>query len=278
MENKTRFPPFPLPLEIALRFPHSHSFDEPSLCFINLQARWGQLSPADRGRHWLTFTDAFNWLKCIIMDRLITGAGASGWMGDFGEALSFDAVLSSGESPAVWHNRYPVEWQRLQREAIEETGHGSDGLFWNRSGYSKSPGLSTLFWVGDQLQDWNGHDGLKSAISGSISGGVSGFSLVHSDIGGYDPISIPIGEQSFNIVARTRELLLRWAEFSAFSPVMRTHVGIKPGIVPQINSDPATLIAFARCVNMYRAWAPYRKELAAGYGPGLYAEQKITVG
>jgi alpha-glucosidase len=50
-------------------------------------------------------------------------------MGDFGDALSFDGVLSSGESSAVWHNRYPLEWQRLQREAIEETGHGSDALF-----------------------------------------------------------------------------------------------------------------------------------------------------
>jgi alpha-glucosidase len=211
----------------------------------------------------LTNREAFEWLKGIIKDRLITQAGASGWMGDFGEGLSFDAVLSSGESPAVWHNRYPMEWQRLQREAIEETGHGSDALFFNRSGYSQSPGVSTLFWVGDQLQDWNSYDGLKSAITGCLSGGVSGFSLVHSDVGGYDSIPLPIGEISFKLVARTRELLLRWAEFGAFSPVMRTHVGIDPGIVPQVYSDPATLSAFARCVNMYRAWSPYRKKLVA---------------
>lgn len=210
----------------------------------------------------LSNAEAFEWLKSIVKG-LITEAGASGWMGDFGEALSFDAVLSSGESPAVWHNRYPVEWQRLQREAIEDADHGGDALFWNRSGYSKSPGVSTLFWVGDQLQDWNGYDGLKSAISGSLSGGVSGFSLVHSDIGGYDSIGFPIGGKFFNIVGRTRELLLRWAEFGAFSPVMRTHQGINPGAVPQINADTATLAAFARCVQMYKAWAPYRKELVA---------------
>lgn len=209
----------------------------------------------------LTNPNAFEWLKGIIKDRMITEAGASGWMGDFGEALSFDAVLSSGESPAVWHNRYPVEWQRLQREAIEEAGHGSDAVFFNRSGYSQSPTHSTLFWTGDQMQDWNGYDGLKSAISGALSGGVSGFSLVHSDIGGFNSISVPVGSKAFPLVARTKELLLRWSEHAAFSPVMRTHVGIDLRIVPQIYSDPDTLAAFARCVNMYLAWAPYRKEL-----------------
>jgi len=156
-----------------------------------------------------------------------------------------------------------MEWQRLQREAIEETGHGRDAIFFNRSGYAKSPGISTLFWVGDQLQDWNSYDGLKSAICGCLSGGVSGFSLVHSDVGGYDSISVPVGDKSFDLVARTRELLLRWAEFGAFCPIMRTHQGINPPAVPQLNSDPSTLAAFARCVEMYRAWAPYRKELVA---------------
>ncbi len=209
----------------------------------------------------LSNPNAFEWLKSLITERMINEAGASGWMGDFGEGLPFDCKLSSGESPAVWHNRYPVEWQRLQREATKGTQHESDAVFWNRSGYSRSPGVSTLFWVGDQLQDWNGYDGLKSAISGSLSGGVSGFSLVHSDIGGYDSISVPIAGRSFNILGRTKELLLRWAEFGAFSPVMRTHQGINPLVVPQINSDAATLAAFARCVNMYRAWMPYRKQL-----------------
>src|SRR5262249_9739844 len=120
-----------------------------------------------------------------------------------------------------------------------------------------------LFWVGDQLQDWNGYDGLKSAISACLSGGISGFSLVHSDVGGYDSILVPVGGKSVRLVRRTRELLLRWAEFGAFSPVMRTHQGINPAVVPQINSDAATLAGFARCVRMYRAWMSYRKALVA---------------
>jgi alpha-glucosidase len=213
----------------------------------------------------LSNPDACTWIKGIIEEQMITGSGASGWMADFGEALPFDAVLASGESPDQWHNRYPEEWARINREAIQETGHDADGLFFNRSGYTRSPGISTLFWVGDQLQNWDIYNGLASAITAAVSGGISGFSLVHSDTGGFDSITLPVPNTttSATLLVRTPELLLRWSEFSAFTPVMRTHEGINPPVTPQIDADPATLAAFARCVHMYRAWAPYRRQLVS---------------
>jgi alpha-glucosidase len=85
------------------------------------------------------------WIKNIMNANMIGAAGASGWMNDFGEALPFDAKLYDGSDPAVWHNRYPEEWQRVNREVIEESGHGDDMLFFSRSGYLKSPGIATLF-------------------------------------------------------------------------------------------------------------------------------------
>jgi alpha-glucosidase (family GH31 glycosyl hydrolase) len=139
----------------------------------------------------LSNDDARTWIKDIIKERLVDQAGASGWMADFGEALPFNAVLASGGSAGVWHNRYPEEWARVNRQAIEEAGRGSDAVFFSRSGYTRSPGISTLFWLGDQLQTWDKHDGMKSAITGSLSGGISGFSLVHSDTGGFDSLSEP---------------------------------------------------------------------------------------
>lgn len=116
----------------------------------------------------------------------------------------------------------------VNREAIEEAGKGSDILFFSRSGYTKSPGISTLFWVGDQLQSWDGYSGFGSAITGIISGGFSGFSLAHSDTGGFDSITVPIAGNSTALLARDAELLLRWAEFRAFTSVFRTHAGINP--------------------------------------------------
>ncbi len=71
----------------------------------------------------LSNPDARDWMKAIIREELIERAGCSGWMADFAEALPFEAVLDSGESAAEWHNRYPVEWMKLNREAIEDGRH-----------------------------------------------------------------------------------------------------------------------------------------------------------
>ncbi|HET9928765.1 MAG TPA: alpha-glucosidase, partial [Rubrobacter sp.] len=154
----------------------------------------------------LTNPEAWNWLKDIIKGELI-GTGASGWMADFGEGLPYDAVLFSDADPKSYHDRYAEEWARVNREAIIEAGRGEDIVFFNRSGYTKSPRYSTLFWVGDQLVDWDEHDGIKSAVTGLLSSGLSGYSFEHSDIGGYTALDNPLLRYH-----RSRELLLRWIE------------------------------------------------------------------
>lgn len=66
--------------------------------------------------------------------------------------------------PAAWHNRYPEEWARVAREAIEETGRADDIVFFDRSGFTRSPGYATLFWLGDQLRGWDEYSGIKTAV------------------------------------------------------------------------------------------------------------------
>ena len=66
----------------------------------------------------------------------------------------------------------------MSREAIEEAGRGEDITFFDRSGFTRSPGIATLFWLGDQMQTWDEYDGIKTAVVGLLSGGVSGFSLL----------------------------------------------------------------------------------------------------
>src|SRR5829696_3900802 len=132
----------------------------------------------------------------------------------------------------VTTTRYAEEWARVNREAISEAGRGEDIVFFNRSGYTKSPRYSTLFWVGDQLVDWDEHDGIKSAVTGLLSSGLSGYSLQHSDIGGYTAID----ELLFKY-HRSKELLLRWIELGAFTTVFRTHEGNIPEVNHQIYSD-----------------------------------------
>ncbi|HZF58640.1 MAG TPA: alpha-glucosidase [Rubrobacter sp.] len=203
----------------------------------------------------LTNPEARDWMKGVIKDNLI-GGGASGWMADFGEGLPYDAVLFSGADPKSYHNRYAEEWAEVNREVIREAGRENDIVFFNRSGYTRSPGESTLFWLGDQLVSWDEHDGIKSVVTGLLSSGLSGYSLEHSDIGGYTAIDHPLLEYH-----RSKELLMRWTELGAFTTVFRTHEGNRPEDNHQIYSDQETLEHFSRFARVYAAWKPYRGEL-----------------
>ena len=44
---------------------------------------------------------------------------------------------------------------------------------------------TNLMWMGDQNVKWDQFDGLQSAMIGMLTGGLSGLTITHSDIGGY---------------------------------------------------------------------------------------------
>ncbi len=203
----------------------------------------------------LTNPQTTQWFKSVIQEELIE-KGFSGWMADFSESLPFDAKLHSSEDAASYHNRYTEDWAKVNREAIREAGREGDIVFFNRGGYTRSPRYSTLFWEGDQYVTWDRHDGFKSSILGLLSGGLSGISLNHSDIGGYTTAS------RFGIgIRREEKLFLRWAEANAFTAVYRTHEGNQPDQNFQFYSNHTTLKHFARFAQVYQALAPYRKRL-----------------
>ena len=211
------------------------------------------------------------WIQQIIKDELIEHLRASGWMADFGEALAFDAVLHSGESPDQWHNRYPEEWAIVNREVFEKSDSEDDFLFFNRSGYTRSPGIATLFWLHDQIQTWDEFDGMKTTVIGALSGSISGFTLVHSDTGGFGSVGISLPKvkailpegKRVPVIVRSKELLLRWMELNAFTPVFRTHEGVDPLNTVQYYSDPDTFAHLKRFAKVYKAWGFYRKQLVA---------------
>ena len=80
--------------------------------------------------------------------------------------------------------------------------------------------------------------------------------LSHSDIGGYT--SLPqLGEMG---PVRDTELLLRWSEYSVFTPMMRTHETNKPSENAQVYDDPETLKKFGRLTRIYKELKPYIKK------------------
>lgn len=202
----------------------------------------------------LTNPEARTWMKDVIMQNVV-GVGASGWMADYGEALPFDAVLHSGVPAAEYHNQYPEAWARLNRDVADAASEHAL-TFFMRSAYTHSPAHSTLFWEGDQTVTWDKHDGMKSAVTGLLSGGMSGFAFNHSDIGGYAGGSTPVRDYF-----RSKELLLRWMEMNAFTTIYRTHEGVTPDENAQFYDDAETLAHFARFAKVYKAWGFYRKQL-----------------
>jgi alpha-glucosidase len=207
----------------------------------------------------LTNPDARTWFKSILKDEVL-GKGAKFWMADFAEAAQFDAAFHSGESGLSYHNQYPVDWAALNREAIQEAE--GDAWFFTRAGFLKTPGYTTGMWLGDQNTTWHKHDGMPSALSGMVSGGFSGFSINHSDIGGYTSIAIPILEAFGRGFRRSNELLLRWMEMNAFTSVFRTHEGNQPDKNAQFYDDDI-LPTFSYWAKVYAALADYRQQLMA---------------
>lgn len=208
----------------------------------------------------LSNPEARTWIKNVIKNELLGRTRASGWMADFGEALPFDAVLANGND-AAWHNRYPEEWAAVNREAMMEAGREGDVIAFHRSGFTRSPGQGTLFWLGDQLQTWDVYDGIRTAIVGMLSGGVSGYSLLHSDTGGYNAFGLTVLGRQVPVIARNKELWMRWVELNAFTGVLRTHEGLNPAISWQVDSDAETLAHFVRMSKIFRALGFYRQGL-----------------
>jgi len=205
----------------------------------------------------LTNPKAYHWLKDIIKNNMLA-IGLSGWMADFGEYLPCDCKLFSGEDPALIHNQFPVLWAKLNREAVEEAGKLGEVVFFTRSGYSYTQKYSTLMWNGDQMVDWSIDDGLPSVIPASLSLGLSGFGISHSDIGGYTTFDNQLGK-----ITRSKELLMRWIEMAAYTPVMRTHEGNRPDLNCQFDYDEETLEHFKRMVAIHVRLKPYFQLLNA---------------
>lgn len=151
------------------------------------------------------------------------------------------------------HNRWPVLWAKVNRDALALRGREGDAIFFMRAGFSGVQAYCPLLWAGDQLVDFSRHDGINTVITAALSAGLVGNAYSHSDCGGYTSI---LGK------VRSAELLMRWCELAAFAPVMRTHEGNRPDHNLQIDSTPELLSCFATWSRVHEALAPYVRHLS----------------
>lgn len=214
-----------------------------------------------------TNPDAAAWFAERVIGQNMLDAGISGWMADFGEYLPIDVQLASGVDATLMHNAWPVLWAEVNAAAIASRGRTGEALFFMRAGYTGVQRHCPLLWGGDQCVDFSRHDGLVSVVPAALSSGLLGNAFHHSDIGGYTSL--------FGNV-RTPELLMRWAEMAAFTPVMRTHEGNRPRDNLQIDEDPDVLAHFARMTRIWVHLVPYLRRLVADAGAsGLPAQRPL---
>lgn len=195
---------------------------------------------------------AANWFAERIIGQEMLDFGLSGWMADFGEYLPTDVRLFDGSDPMEAHNRWPVLWAKVNADAIASRGKTHEVTFFMRAGFSGVQAYCTLLWAGDQCVDFSRHDGINTVITGALSSGLLGNAYHHSDLGGYT---------SLHGVVRTAELMHRWIDLAAFTPVMRSHEGNRPADNLQLDSSPEILAHFARMSHVHARLAPYVRSL-----------------
>lgn len=131
--------------------------------------------------------------------------GLAGTMIDYGEYQESGWYFYNGMKGDEMHNFNGYCYTKTIYDIFEEKKKGDYVLF-ARAGAAGSQSFAGLFG-GDQASNFNG---LIQAYYGGLSAGASGYSNWGSDIGALS------GQPS-------QQLYLRWLQFGAFSPFMRTH-------------------------------------------------------
>jgi sulfoquinovosidase len=197
----------------------------------------------------LTDPAAYAFVKDALV-AMVEDYGFDGWMADFGEWTPLDVIPADGTDGISVHNRYPVEWQRVNREAMEEARPDGDWVVFGRSGFTGVQGASQIHWVGDQEVDFSTTDGLPTVVPALLNLGLSGIPFTTHDIGG------------FSGRPRGKEVFLRWTELGAFTAIFRTHEGNARDENWQWYSDDETKAHFRCFAELHELLRPEIEALA----------------
>jgi len=117
--------------------------------------------------------------------------------------------VSDTELGPTWRQ----QWLRTMTDALRQL-HGEGNYFLlSRSAWLGTPKYGHAIWSGDTDSSW---EDFALQIPTMLGAGLSGLGLWTSDLGGYSPTMQPFDP-------KLEELLVRWAQFAAVSPLMRLH-------------------------------------------------------
>jgi alpha-glucosidase len=154
-----------------------------------------------------------NFISELLKD-IVRAYDVDGWMADFGEWVPINSVPQNGMDPVEARNTFPIDWQRANREALEDL-RGDDWVMFARAGFTGVQSVAQIHWTGDQETNWGKLDGFPTVVPAMLNLGLAGQPFVSHDIAGFTRSDSP----------STKELFQRWTELGAFTPIMRTHDG-----------------------------------------------------
>jgi len=106
---------------------------------------------------------------------------------------------------------YPYYYSKMVYEGLQEVGE-EDIIILTRAAYPGTQKFGSLVWNGDIVSTF---DALRMSVKTGLSMAMCGIPWWNSDIGGF--LFADTESDYF------RELVIRWAQFGVFSPVMRLH-------------------------------------------------------
>ncbi|MCF8364660.1 MAG: DUF5110 domain-containing protein [Bacteroidales bacterium] len=173
--------------------------------------------------------------------------GVAGWWGDLGEPETHPAEMfhSIGKAEQV-HNIYGHYWHKMLWDRYAEEYPDVRLFNLNRSGFAGSQRYSIFPWSGDVSRSWQGLQAQPTAVMGMT---LSGFSYMHSDLGGFAG-----GEKD-------EEMYVRWLQYGTFNPVFRVHGDFRVPVEPYQYSPKAQEI-LKKFINLRYQMLPYNYTLA----------------
>jgi alpha-D-xyloside xylohydrolase len=184
------------------------------------------------------------------LSRGVFELGVEGVKADDGEGYYFppDARLADGRTGAEAAWEYGRLYRETTREALDAAHGEGRGVVFGRSGWTGQQATGML-WGGDQASDfWS----LRALLTSLLTCAASGFSNLSHDVGGY------LGRR---LAERCEpELLVRWAQLGALSPLMQAHGRFRQ---EAWTYDAGILELYREAVLLHERLVPYIRAAAA---------------